>query len=235
MGLARGLFMGAMVLQACTLMSVLAQTIVPPSAVPPSVGTFPFADIQVHYQMHNQNKGAALVLFLHGAKFDSDTWKKIGTLALLNEQGYRAIAIDLPGFGKTPKLPFVDDNARAELVHEAFKFAQQQETQPTPMVLVSPSMSGKWAMSYIDRHGTELSGWVALAPAGVPMWPGPSAQVHRQVKLLAMYGENDRMKEDASKLTKLFANSLSVSRIAKECLVSESQGKAHSNVIIGLF
>eukprot|EP00983_Pelagomonas_calceolata_P099547 1158470-Pelagomonas_calceolata.AAC.2 len=29
------------------------------------------------------------------------------------------------------------------------------------------------------------------------------------VKLLAMYGENDRMKEDSSKLTKLFANSLS--------------------------
>jgi len=195
----------ALVLQACAL-GALAQH----SSVPTSVGTFPFADIQVYYQMHVQNKGAALVLLLHGAKFDSETWKKTGTLTLLNEQGYRAIAIDLPGFGKTPKLPYVDDNARAELVLAAFKFAQQQETQPTPMVLVSPSMSGKWAMSFIDRHGTELSGWVALAPVGVPAWPGPSAQVHRQVKLLAMYGENDRMKEDSSKLTKLFANSLSV-------------------------
>ena len=31
-----------------------------------------------------------------------------------------------------------------------------------------------------------------------------------QVKLLAMYGENDRMKEDSTTLTKLFASSLSV-------------------------
>lgn len=38
-------------------------------------------------------------------------------------------------------------------------------------------------MAYIDRYGTKLAGWVALAPAGVAAWPGPSGEVHRQVKL----------------------------------------------------
>jgi hypothetical protein len=44
------------------------------------------------------------------------------------------------GYGKTPKLPYVDDNARADLVLAAAKFGQQGKQ--TPLVLVSPSMSG---------------------------------------------------------------------------------------------
>lgn len=37
------------------------------------------------------------VLFLHGQAFTSETWEALGTLALLAAEGYRAIAIDLPG------------------------------------------------------------------------------------------------------------------------------------------
>lgn len=49
-----------------------------------------------------------------------------------------------------------------------------------------------------------LAGWVALAPVGVKDWGGPWEYTHKQVKLLAMYGSEDPMKEDASLLTKLF-------------------------------
>lgn len=37
------------------------------------------------------------VLFLHGQAFTSKTWEALGTLALLAGEGYRAVAIDLPG------------------------------------------------------------------------------------------------------------------------------------------
>lgn len=37
------------------------------------------------------------VLFLHGQAFTSKTWEALGTLALLAAEGYRAVAIDLPG------------------------------------------------------------------------------------------------------------------------------------------
>ncbi|XP_035750558.1 protein ABHD14A-like, partial [Egretta garzetta] len=37
------------------------------------------------------------VLFLHGQAFTSRTWEALGTLALLAGEGYRAVAIDLPG------------------------------------------------------------------------------------------------------------------------------------------
>lgn len=37
------------------------------------------------------------VLLLHGQAFTSKTWEALGTLALLAGEGYRAVAIDLPG------------------------------------------------------------------------------------------------------------------------------------------
>ncbi|KAG1662434.1 hypothetical protein FOA52_004015 [Chlamydomonas sp. UWO 241] len=172
-------------------------------------GTFPFADIQVAYKIYNhEDPKAPVVLFLHGQKFTSQNWVDLGTLKHVLAQGLRAVAIDLPGFGASGHLPFTDSNMRAELIKAALEFSGQgANVSEVGAVLVAPSMSGKWAIPFLDRYGLMLKGWVAIAPVGVMSWGGPWEYTHKQVGLLAVYGENDPMLAEADTLLKLFARS----------------------------
>lgn len=44
------------------------------------------------------------VVLLHGKAFNSHTWEQLGTLQLLAQRGYRAVALDLPGETPPPGL-----------------------------------------------------------------------------------------------------------------------------------
>eukprot|EP00798_Chlamydomonas_sp_ICE-L_P020340 gene20340-27102_t len=172
------------------------------------VGTFKFADIDVNYQMYDHpSPDVPVVLFLHGMKFSSENWVQLGTLKMLRENGFKPMAVDLPGYGKTRRLPYSDNNMRAEFVRSAFEAMGVANLTGNGGMLVTPSMSGKYAIPYLDRFGRELKGWLAIAPLGVKNWGGPWEDTHRRVKLMAMYGEQDPMVEDASILTKLFSTS----------------------------
>lgn len=52
------------------------------------------------------------VLFLHGSQFSSTVWINIGTMQLLADSNYRAVAIDLPGQAKSSKskIPYTPDD-----------------------------------------------------------------------------------------------------------------------------
>ncbi len=99
------------------------------------------------------------VLLLHGAKFNAETWRTLGTLDVLAKAGYRAMALDLPGFGKSPAGRF----DRAHLLERLLP-----ELGIGKPVVLAPSMSGALTFPVLEDRPELVSGFIGVAPAGTP-------------------------------------------------------------------
>jgi abhydrolase domain-containing protein 14 len=138
------------------------------------------AGSQVRYLAIGNDRARDVVL-LHGASFSAATWEQIGTLQALAGAGCRAVAVDLPGFGQSAATSASSDTWVEELLDQlGIRFP----------VLVSPSMSGRYAFPFITGHPDRISGFVAVAPVGIPGYRDRLPRVTAPV--LAVWGENDR-------------------------------------------
>ncbi len=136
---------------------------------------------QIHLLRAGPAKGRA-VLLLHGGKFTSATWKNLGTLDVLADAGYRVLAIDLPGSGKSPGWALDPKTFLAELI-VLLKIGR-------PVVL-SPSRSGNLSFPLILDHPEKVSGYVAIAPVGVKKYASELKQ--NPVPALIVWGQRDRL------------------------------------------
>jgi abhydrolase domain-containing protein 14 len=133
-------------------------------------------------QLHRLEAGPAdglPVLLLHGARFHSGTWKQLGTLDRLAKEGFRAIALDLPGYGASKPGPPLD---LAQFVADA--------KLDKPVVL-APSMSGDVALPFVTAHPDRVAGFVAVAPVGLPSYE--SALRKLALPTLIVWGEKDEV------------------------------------------
>ena len=124
--------------------------------------------------------GRPVVLF-HGAGFTSAVWADAGLLAALAAAGYRAVAVDLPGYGGSAA------SAPDEPAWVAALFAAVGADGP---VLVAPSTSGSYAFPYLLADGAKAAGLVAVAPVGIPRHLEHMGRVTCPV--LAVWGSDDR-------------------------------------------
>jgi abhydrolase domain-containing protein 14 len=152
----------------------------------PEPGALMEDDIQVlettiHYRAAGPLDGE-VVLLLHGAAFTSATWQELGTLQLLADAGYRAIAVDLPEKGESGKWPHVLEGFLIELVG-AMKIQQ--------CAVVAPSMSGAYAFPFVTIHEHRASSFIAVAPVRTGQFLPAMKQT--TLPVLVMWGENDRV------------------------------------------
>lgn len=86
----------------------------------------------VHFLDAGPAQGRAVIM-LHGMKFQAETWRTLGTIETLAALGFHVVAVDLPGFGKSPAHEMAVDDVLAGLVRGLGLVAP---------VLVGPSMGG---------------------------------------------------------------------------------------------
>nr|XP_033782641.1 protein ABHD14B [Geotrypetes seraphini]XP_033782642.1 protein ABHD14B [Geotrypetes seraphini] len=128
------------------------------------------------------------VLLLHGIRFSSENWLKLNTLANLAEAGYQAVAIDLPGLGKsqnaTPPVPY-GQLAPANFLKTVFVALALK-----PSVVISPSLSGSYSLPFLLEHKDLVKAYVPVAPICTEKF---TAAQYANIKTptLIVYGDQD--------------------------------------------
>lgn len=165
-------------------------------------------DAKIHYLEAGENNDFA-VLFLHGASFSAQTWQEIGVLKFIAEHGYRAIAVDLPGYGNSERRTGSNIDFLLQIM------AGLNLSKP---VLVSPSMSGNYSLPLVAKKFDRLSGFVPIAPVGIPIFTQQVKAI--ELPALLIWGSNDNIVpiEQADELLKVFLHA--------EKIVLENAGHA---------
>ncbi len=127
-------------------------------------------------------EGGRSVLLLHGAAFHSGTWQEIGTLDRLADAGYHAVAIDLPGYGRSKSARVEPGEFLVELL-PALDIGRP--------VVVSPSMSGSFSFPLVLDHPELIAGFVPVAPVRTPEYAKRLEQ--SPVPALVVWGEKDHL------------------------------------------
>jgi pimeloyl-ACP methyl ester carboxylesterase len=139
------------------------------------------AEKKLHYLEAGEGS-SGVVLLLHGARFNSETWRSLGTIDRLSEKGYRVLALDLPGYGRSETSPIGAESFLEELL-AALSIERA--------AIVSPSMSGQFSFPLLVRSPDKVSAFVPVAPAGSDKYLRQLKRV--RVPTLILWGEKDQI------------------------------------------
>lgn len=111
------------------------------------------------------SQGAPAVLLLHGARFSSADWEELGTLVALAGAGFRAVAADLPGHGRSPARELATPDEAAAFLGRLIEALGLERP-----ALVAPSMSGRFALPLVAADPARLLAFVPVGVAGSGPW-----------------------------------------------------------------
>ena len=144
------------------------------------------ASCSLHCLGVGEENGQEIVL-LHGMKFQAATWQELGTLEMLAGLGVRALAVDMPGFGKSPACEAKQDEVLMQFV--------DRETTGRP-VLLGPSMGGRTALEFAVNHPDTLSALILVGAVGVEENRDRLAEI--KVPTLLIWGGEDQISPTAN-------------------------------------
>lgn len=126
------------------------------------------------------------IVLLHGQAFTSKTWEELGTMSILASNGYQALAVDLPGYGKSPDSESLKtDQSRVDLLS---RFMESLGVRSA--VLLSPSMSGHYSIPFLMKKSAQLQAFIPIAPVGTRSYT-PQQYQNIQTPTLIVFGALD--------------------------------------------
>jgi abhydrolase domain-containing protein 14 len=144
--------------------------------------------------VHFLSAGASAdtIVLLHGKSFSADTWRKTGTITALGEAGFRAVAVDLPGYGQSAPSEKREDRILGPIL---------DALEIKAAVIVAASFSGWYAFPLLLERPDRVRGFVSAASRGIRKY---QAYLQRLTfPVLALWGEKDDLvpMENADLLT----------------------------------
>jgi len=136
---------------------------------------------EIHVLLSGPPDGRAVIL-LHGMKFQASAWRKLGTLEFLAVRGFRAVAVDLPGFGKSP----VGHTPPPEVMRGVIGHFRLERP-----VLLGPSMGGRVALEFCLSDPGLLGAMVLVGAVGVNENRNRLGEIG--IPVLAIWGEADQI------------------------------------------
>ena len=122
------------------------------------------------------------VILLHGAKFSASTWMELGTLDVLVDAGHRVYALDMPGYGNSPKCQ-ANPSALLQAIIES-------EDLQNPVV-IGPSLGGAYSLALYFFSTDKLSGLVLVGTVGVDKFQSRIKEI--DVPCLIVWGDQDNV------------------------------------------
>lgn len=116
------------------------------------------------------------VIFMHGFGTTSHTWRKI--LPSVVGAGYRAIALDIRGFGHSSCPPRISDYDA--LHYNADLLAIMADIGCDRAAIVGHDHGAFHAWRFVQMHPERASGIAALGPVPLYRWEGPPTEMARQ-------------------------------------------------------
>eukprot|EP00486_Rosalina_sp_Unknown_P005491 CAMPEP_0201568706 /NCGR_PEP_ID=MMETSP0190_2-20130828/9930_1 /ASSEMBLY_ACC=CAM_ASM_000263 /TAXON_ID=37353 /ORGANISM="Rosalina sp." /LENGTH=337 /DNA_ID=CAMNT_0047990129 /DNA_START=264 /DNA_END=1274 /DNA_ORIENTATION=+ len=149
-----------------------------------------------------------VLIFLHGAAYTSATWSELGILGELARAGFISYALDIPGFGDSVKTvagdnrwltgiidQLISDN---EKVSKHITSAGGVSTAGKKFVLITASMSGRYAVPLLFNKPAGLIGMITVAPVGTNKFKKEQYE-KVDIPVCVIYGEEDRKLGEESK------------------------------------
>ena len=131
-------------------------------------------------------------MLLHGKKFTADDWRMSGLLDEHSHEGFKVIALNLPGYGQSEAL-------KSDKSYPNFLADLMPQLGISLFHLVGPSFSGETSIQFAIRHESMLKTLILIDSINVKQYEQKLPDI--RTNTLIVWGQKDEIAVYSNALT----------------------------------